>query len=121
VSDEKCRYNIQGLIDELDVSVEEILPLYSNYFSEMKEEVAELNECLAKEDWYMLERVVHNIKGVSANLNIQDVFEEASKFDILLKENNNSDAQGFVERINGLLEEAENEIKKYFAAYGFSL
>jgi HPt (histidine-containing phosphotransfer) domain-containing protein len=116
-----CKYDIQGLIDELEVEVGDIAILFLNYITEMKEEIAEMKELHGQQDWFMLERVVHNVKGVSANLGIQDVYEEAQIFDICLKNNQTEQSAECIGKIDGMLYEAEKEIKLFFSARGFSL
>lgn len=109
-----CRYDIDRLAAELDIDMASIAELYSSYFSEMKEETAAMESFLAKNDWYMLERVVHNVKGVSANLNVSDVFEEARILDEMLKKNISDNAEHHVEKIIKRLLDSELEIRKYF-------
>ena len=115
------KYNIEGLAKELEVELESIVDLYSSYIQEMKEEMTELNAYLEKADWTMLERVVHNIKGVSVNLNIMDVYEEAEKFDVLLKKNITSDSHLCVGKLIKLINESEIEIIKFFNENGFKM
>lgn len=80
-----------------------------------------MQEYFLKGDWYMLERVIHNIKGVSANLNVHDVFEEAEVFDNLLKSNNIINASSHVEKMIDLISKAEIEITKFFSERGYAL
>lgn len=116
-----CRYDIQGLADELEVELYDIMKLYSNYMQEMSSETEEMRKFLSKQDWVMLERVVHNIKGVSANLNIQDVYNEAEAFDTLLKINTTESAAYYVDKIETLLKAAGNDIKCFFLQHGLKL
>lgn len=115
------KYDVEGLAADLEVDLESIAGLFSSYFEEMKEEIASMQELLSKNDWYMLGRVVHNIKGVSINLSIQDVFDAATAFDTRLKSNNFRDASTDVEKIIGLISKAEIEIREYFLEKGISL
>ena len=115
------KYNIEGLADELEVDMESIVGLYSSYIEEMKEEIKEMQLCLEKSDWTMLERVVHNIKGVSANLSIMDVYSEAEKFDLLLKKNITSSAEEYVSKLINLIADSESEIKLFFYEKGLDV
>ena len=115
------KYDVEGLAAELEVDLESIVGLFSSYFEEMKEEVSSMQELLSKNDWYMLARVIHNIKGVSANLSIQDVFDEAAAFDSRLKLNNTNNATTYVEKIMDLISKAEIEIMDIFKEKGLSL
>lgn len=117
----ECRYDIQGLADELEVDLSDIVRLFSNYFTEMKEELAEMKKYLSSGDWIMLERVVHNVKGVSANLDIKDVYNEAAAFDTLLKINVTDSAEYYINRIDELLQAAEEEVGRFFSQNGMAL
>jgi HPt (histidine-containing phosphotransfer) domain-containing protein len=115
------RYDIEGLASELEVGLDSIVGLYESFIVEMKEEIEEMKIHLEKSDWIMLERVIHNIKGVSANLCILDIFSEAEKFDSLLKKNETSDASIYVNKLIALINASETEIKGFFLEKGFSI
>ncbi len=114
-------YDIEGFANELETDMETIAGLFSSYFTEMKGEISSMQTYLSAKDWVMLERVIHNIKGVSANLGINDVFSEAEKFDILLKKGENSNADIFVEGIAVLISNAEGIIREIFLKSGIEL
>lgn len=114
-------YDIEGLAKELELDFNELAGLYSGYIAEMKEEASQLTDYLAKKDWLMLQRVVHNIKGVSANLTVADVFKEAEKLDIMLKKNVNDGAEVCVRRIIELICNAEKKIRAFFIKKGLEI
>lgn len=78
-------YDIEGLAQELELDLIDLSSLYSGYIAEMQDEISEMKNFLAKKDWVMLRRIVHNIKGVSANLAINDVFIAAEELEIMQK------------------------------------
>lgn len=116
-----CRYDIYGLAKELDSELGDIAILFINYIDEMKSEVKEMNRFFSLKDWYMLERTVHNIKGVSVNLGIRDVYEQAEAFDRLLKDGKVDSAAENIEKITQILSSAVKEIKAFFNQNGFSI
>jgi hypothetical protein len=59
------RYDIGKLAKELEFDIEDVKILFSKYFIEIKENISQMQEYFSHKDWDMLERVVHNIKGVS--------------------------------------------------------
>lgn len=118
---EGFRYNIEGLAEELEVDIKDIARLYSNYFIEMNEEMLSLRDLLEGKDWYMIQRTVHNVKGVSANLAVEDVFREAAAFDVLLKEGKREDTAVRIEKIASLLKAAEIDILNFFKSKGLEL
>lgn len=115
------RYDIAGLAGELELELSDLVDLFAGYISEMKEEVSEMRKFLNQNDFEMLQRVVHNIKGVSANLNIKDVFKEAEKFDILLKNSMTEDACAHVNMLASLIEGAEVKIRSFFMENGYNI
>ena len=117
----KRRYDIEEFTKALGVSTEEMAGLFSSYIAEMEGEIAEMQAQLAKKDWKMLQRVVHNIKGVSGNLHINDVYKEAFSFDIMLKEGDTGAAHEHVERLVKLITGSEIEIREYFFVKGFTI
>ena len=121
MKDNTSRYDIQGLADELEADISDIAVLFLNYIGEMKEEVGSIQDFLSKKDWNMLQRVVHNIKGVSANLHIDDVYKAAAEFDADLKHQKTQRAEDHAKRLTGLLKGAEDEIRKFFSECGFSI
>ena len=115
------RYDIKGLAEELEVEMKDIAKLYLNYFEEMNSEISEMNDFISGKNWMMLQKVIHNVKGVSANLNVYDVFEEAAAFDALLKAGSIENAQAHVNRIIALIKVAEAEMKEYFKRKEFDI
>jgi HPt (histidine-containing phosphotransfer) domain-containing protein len=73
-----------------------------------------MREHAAKCNWGMLERVTHNIKGMSSSLYVNDVYEKAAEFNSLLKINQTENVNVYIEEITQLLKNAEIEIKEYF-------
>lgn len=115
------RYDIKKLAEELEFEIEDISVLFSKFFIEMKDNISSMKNHLSKKDWNMLERVVHNIKGVSINLNIMDVYEEAAEFDVLLKSNSTEDADIHVNKLVELLNDSEIEIRRIFSEMNIPL
>ena len=116
-----CRYDIKGLQQELDVEVSDLAMLFLSYINEMQSEIAEMYRCLSEGDFNMLQRVVHNIKGVSANLRIKDVEKAASDYGDMLRRGETLESGLYINRIVQLISEAQNEIRNYFHLNGYSL
>lgn len=63
--------------------------LYYDYISECDELLKQISQKLppqSQNEWIELEKDIHNIKGVSANLYVQNVFEKATILDDFLKQ-----------------------------------
>lgn len=68
---------------------DDISELYNDYLSEcdgLKEQVNQILACSFQTEWIELEKIIHNFKGVSANLYVQKVYEKAATLDTFLKE-----------------------------------
>lgn len=109
------RYNICELANDLEVNVEGVANLFSGFIEEMKTDISRMKGFCEKKDWNSLERIVHNIKGVSANLNISDVYAEATEFDELLKKNIVENIEVRIEILEALMQNAETDIRGFFA------
>lgn len=118
---EGVRYDIAGLAKELEVDLQALVPLYQSYITEMSEETSEMNRYLLGKDWNMLQRTIHNIKGVSANLKIDDVYRESEIFDSRLKKDIIESAEKYVEVISDLVKAAEKEIRAFFSDRGYMI
>lgn len=121
MSQDTCRYDIKGLQQELEIDISDLATLFSSYINEMQSEIAELYKYLSDGDFNMLQRVVHNIKGVSANLWIEDVQKLASDFGDMLKRGDTFESGSQISLLLRTINEAQYEIRKYFSQYGYSL
>lgn len=114
MEEKKCNYDIQGMVDDLGVDICDIAELYRTFFIEMQDEINSLNTALQKNDYESLRQIVHNIKGVSSNLCICDVYDETAKFDIKLKQNITDNADIHIQNIIELIGSAKLEISEFF-------
>ncbi len=77
--------NDMGIEDFDDIAM-----LYNDYVTECDVLIQEImhNKLSpsSTEEWIALEKDIHNIKGVSANLYVKNVYEKASDLDHYLKE-----------------------------------
>ncbi len=118
---EPTRYNIEGLSEKLEFEMKDMAVLFSSYIKEMREEISEVSRLYTIKDWSALQRTVHNIKGVSSNLGVTDVYDCAFELDILLKENQMEKVEFFIERMKNLIYAAEEEIINFFLIKGYRL
>lgn len=112
------RYDIKSLVEEMDVEYAAISTLYSEYFFEMKGNVQDSRLLCTQNAWDKLQRVVHNMKGISISLNIKDIYDASYKLDIELKGGNYTTASASIDTISNLLVECENDIKHFFQQKG---
>jgi len=113
------KYDIIGFSDDLGLPLEDIANLYSEFLKEIKSEVCKLKILFNEKDWNSIKIILHNIKGISANYRIIDVYEETAKIHNAIKI---CDYDNIEPLFNGLLiifENAIKEISKYFEQKGF--
>jgi hypothetical protein len=108
------KYDIIGLAKDMDIDLAAISNLYNEYFLEMKTNIQESQELYKSENWARLERVIHNIKGISISLNIDDIYTVSNKLDTNLKLGNYDTAAFNINNIRELFNAAENDIKEFF-------
>ncbi|HEY5561618.1 MAG TPA: hypothetical protein VIK72_07655 [Clostridiaceae bacterium] len=115
------RYNIQGLADDMEVNLSTLSSLYSEFFHEMKINIEESKDLCNSKDWWKLQRVIHNIKGISSCLYIEDIYDISNKLDIELKKQAYENALPDITSINNLLISSETDIKEFFKKNGINM
>ncbi|MDF2840487.1 MAG: Hpt protein [Clostridia bacterium] len=109
--------SLSRLTEEIGIDKESIAELLSIYCSEMKEEIQQVRITLHNQDWINLQRTVHNIKGVSANLSLQGIFEASAELDSMLKSKNYIGIEAHAQQLLEVLETTINNIKKALEQY----
>ncbi|PKM93359.1 MAG: hypothetical protein CVU84_16200 [Firmicutes bacterium HGW-Firmicutes-1] len=80
--------NISLFIKDMGIdSLEDIVGLYQDFMDECNQLVLEIEKSFEENSFDMVftEKLLHNLKGVSANLYVNEVFEKATILDDLLK------------------------------------
>ena len=117
--DEKpFRYNIKGLADDMEVSLQTLSSLYFEFFNEMKLNIQESKAFCNSKNWEKLEREIHNIKGITSCLNVNDVYYIAQKLDVELKDHKYEIALSDINSISKLFERCETDIRGFFKKNG---
>jgi HPt (histidine-containing phosphotransfer) domain-containing protein len=114
MENESFRYDIEGLAKDMEVELSTLSTLYSEYFHEMKINIEESKTLANSEDWFRLERVIHNIKGISTSLNISDIYSFSNKLDVNLKNGKTDAAINDINTINELFNACENSVRQFF-------
>lgn len=95
------KIEVEGLAAELGAEIGDIGLLFAEYLKEMDSEISEIDTQLTNLDWKAMQRTVHNIKGVSINLNLFSMHKYAEIIDLSLKSEN---TQGIEKEIENLKE-----------------
>jgi HPt (histidine-containing phosphotransfer) domain-containing protein len=108
------RYKIEDLAADMEVDLLTVSTLYTEYFIEMKQCIYKSKNLCTAKDWQKLERVIHNIKGISNSLNIDDIYNVSNELDNELNRHIYDNIDKFLENINNLFLICEKDIKKFF-------
>ncbi|MBC8059785.1 MAG: Hpt domain-containing protein [Clostridiaceae bacterium] len=120
--DEKAfRYNIQDLADDMEVGLETLSSLYSEFFHEMKINIQESKALANNKDWDKLQRVIHNIKGISTCLNVNDIYFVSQQLDTDLKNQKFENVLSNINSINELFNCTETDIREFFKNSGITI
>ncbi|MDR3601541.1 MAG: Hpt domain-containing protein [Desulfosporosinus sp.] len=120
--DSDCRYDLKGFSDLLGLPIENIADLFSDLTKEINSEVFKLKTYLCEKDLDQLKQINHNIKGISANYRILDIYEETLEISNALTNITNGDFMHIESLFNNFFVICENAIKEiacYFEQKGF--
>lgn len=116
--DSNCRYDLKGFSEELGLPIEDIADLYSDLIKEINSEISKLKTCLSEKDLNELNRINHNLKGISANYRISDLHEETIKISTALKNVDYMYLESLFDNFFVISENAVKEIAYYFEQKG---
>ncbi|WP_088187008.1 Hpt domain-containing protein [Desulfosporosinus sp. FKA] len=117
-----CRYDLKGFSDELGLPLKDTAELFSEFIKEIKDELSKAENVLINNNVEELQRINHNIKGISANFKILDLYEQTCKISKTLK--NSCDILSLQSQLNDLFiiyENAVQEITAFFAYHGIDI
>lgn len=77
--------NLEFLTQQIGIDTEAVIELLKIYRSEISEELQQVQQLFERGDWHNLQRTIHNIKGVSANLYLEGMFTISTDIDSKLK------------------------------------
>ena len=93
--------NLEDLVKSIGIDKDTIIELLGIYCYEMTEEMQQVKLFLEKQEWSDMQRIIHNIKGVSSNLYLQEMFEAAEILELRLK---NMDYKGIENSVRNLFD-----------------
>lgn len=83
---ELIKDNITNFMSDMGIDdYKDINSLYQDYIYECNQMIMTVNENIKATDCISLEKIIHNIKGVSANLYVKEVYNTAKILDDYLK------------------------------------
>ena len=103
------KYDIVGFAHDLGLSIEDVSELYAELVRELNSALLELKLLMINKDFVKIQKIVHNIKGVSGNYRLTDLYDETSKINDALK---NTEYPDFERDLNYLFNTAYASIKE---------
>ncbi len=115
------KYDIVGFAHDLGLSIEDVSELYSELVHELNSAILELKLLIADKNFAKIQKIIHNIKGVSGNYRLMDIYDETSKINDALK---NTEYREFEKDLNHLFNityAAIKEITNFFKRKSISI
>lgn len=109
-----CKYDIDGFCEELDLSREDIAELFSELIKVYNSEIYELKKAAVEKDLNSINKIFHNLKGVSGNYRITDVYNETIAISQAIKTGSYDNLAKIIYDFSIIIERAVEEIVKYF-------
>ncbi|MDF2596197.1 MAG: hypothetical protein K0R69_2538 [Clostridia bacterium] len=113
-----CKYDIEGFSKELGFSLVDASELYHELVSEINSETLKLKACVAQHDIETQKRIVHNIKGITGNYRILDVYSLSTEINNLFKSEDLDKIALLWPKYFSICEIACDEIQSYFIEKG---
>lgn len=103
------------IIDEMDATKDEIQPLYIIYLGEMEDMITQLSEASKLNDSEAYRRLLHNVKGINANMRIDILLEPVKEKYQALMNGETIDLSNSTEEISVIFKRVKEEIEAYFS------
>lgn len=110
-----CKYDIDGFMKDLGLNLEEVSDLYSELINEINLAIAQITNLINKDDLQEIQKIIHNIKGVTGNYRITDLYTQTTKIYDLLKSESYNDLQRDLKNLINTCNNALKEIQNYFS------
>lgn len=115
------RYDIQGFVDELGIDSEQAASLYKEFIHELELQLSEIKAHFIAEDYKKLQASIHNVKGVSSNFRIEDLYNLATDINYNLKDEDYTNLDTYIQVLVKVIEATQTEIRRTFGELGFQL
>lgn len=109
-----CKYDIDGFTRDLGLNLIEVSDLYAELINEINLAISEMKILIDKKDLQQTKKIIHNVKGVSGNYRITDVYNQTTKINDLLKSENYNDFEVDLNNLLNTCDAATKEIQNYF-------
>jgi len=103
------------IVEEMEATKEEIEPLYLIYSSEMDDMISQLSEASDLGDADTYKRLLHNVKGINANMRIDVITNPVAEIYQALLAGNTVDLKDSTDNISSIFAKVKAEIAEYFS------
>lgn len=110
----KNMIDLDSLSREIGIDSSSVLELLRIYTDEMKGEMLEVQKLLRDQNWLQLKKTIHNIKGVSANLYLEDMVRSAQAIDTKLQNNTYQDIESSIREMLDVFQNTLEGIQQAF-------
>lgn len=115
------KYDIVGFSHDLGLSIEGASELYSELVHELNVALLELKVLMGDKDLVKIQKIVHNIKGVSGNYRLTDLYDETSKINDALKNPEYPDFEKDLNRLFNITYGTIKDITNFFKRKSISI
>jgi len=115
------KYDIVGFSNDLGLSIYDVSELYTELIYELNSALLELKLLIENKDFSSIQKIIHNIKGVSGNYRLTDIYEETSKINDALKNNEYAEFERDFYHLFSIIHTAIKEITNFFKAKSISI
>ncbi|AVK48746.1 Hpt domain-containing protein [Clostridium sp. MF28] len=107
-------YDIIGFSNDLGLNLQQVSELYAELINEFNLALSELKTAMIGSDLKNIQKIIHNLKGLSGNYRITDVYEETTKINNLLKNSNYNNIEPHLSNLLTVISIALKKIRSFF-------
>ncbi len=115
------KYDIVGFSHDLGLNIEDVSELYAELVHELNSSLLELKLLIDDKDFVKIQKIIHNIKGVSGNYRLTDIYDETSKINDALKNNEYPKFERDLNHLFNITHAAIKEITNFFKRKSISI
>lgn len=115
------KYDIVGFSNDLGLSIEDVSELYAELVHELNSALVELKLFIYDKDFEKIRKIIHNIKGVSGNYRLTDIYDETSRINDALKNTEYPEFEKDFNHLFNITYSAIKEITNFFKRKSISI
>lgn len=108
------KINIEKFASNMGLEPKDIKSLYTTFFTEMNENITSLKIAIKEENNNTIKDIMHNIKGVCLNLELNELGEYSEKVYDEIKQNDFSNLKDFISYFDTEIELIQEIVTMYY-------